>query len=166
MAKNRSIRVGIPHFAQDTINIRLELRPSPSSSRSPSNFFISRKGPDVASLFLPSHHALCISLSWQTTLSRWSTAKHNRHTDIKWLSWASLYRSAYWPRARARLRRSEHKTPALLDVLPWQGSPRKNTVKDLWLTTEQWPVHLVYDSLIEVNVKFAVSSQFIWRSLK
>ncbi len=28
-------------------------------------------------------------------------------------------------------RRSEHKTPTLLDVLPWQGSPRKNTVKGL-----------------------------------
>lgn len=98
--ENRLVRVGISHLPQ---NIWLEDWLSLSSFLSPSSSFLSRKGPDEASLFLPSCHALCISLSWQTTFSHWSTAKHNRHMDIKWLSWAFLYWSAYWPRARAGL---------------------------------------------------------------
>lgn len=42
----------------------------------------------------------------------------------------------------------------------WKILPR------VWLTAERWPVRLSYDLLIKVNVKFAITSQFIWRSSK
>lgn len=58
-------------------------------------------------------------------------------------------------------RHCKHKTPTLLDdgVHLWRIMSR------VWLTAEWWPVHLMNDFLIKVNVKLAITLQFIWRNM-